>query len=96
MPTLQIGSKGLMSKLSLSPTKLIEYKMPSGIFPPCQGWGARVPVKICRTRLAVDSVKPWLSKGTEKGYLVQALFKIQIPILGTLFNIFHLLGLGID
>ena len=33
--------------------------MPSGIFPPCQGWGARVPVKICRNRLAVDSVKPW-------------------------------------
>ena len=26
MPTLQIGSKGLMSKLSLSPTELIEYK----------------------------------------------------------------------
>ena len=26
MPSLQIGSKGLMSKLSLSPTELIEYK----------------------------------------------------------------------
>ena len=26
MPTLQIGSKGLLTKLSLSPTELIEYK----------------------------------------------------------------------
>ena len=65
--------------------------MPSGIFPPCQGWGARVPVKICRNRLAVDSVKPWLYIVPKE--LAQALH--QIPILVTLFKLCHVLGLEI-